>query len=140
MNADYRDIIERIQEAPGWFDENAVLRYDPFTPNLTADIYCDEVALAEVTCQGCGWLFRVAMSRGLHGSMRHAKPLHEEIRNRDLSYGDPPNIGCCAAGPTMNAEPRRILEYWRRNPSYEWTRDITLEGECVPDWVLEPVE
>lgn len=55
-----------------------------------------------------------------------------------LHYGDPPNIHCCAAGPTMNSIPIRVLEYWsRENPLLDWQRDPALEVEITPEWASE---
>lgn len=71
------------------------------------------------------------------------RSLAESIRDKNLHYGDPPNIGCCLAGATMNSEPRRVLEYWRRYDRngtdiiLEWHRDRSLEIALEPDWVTE---
>ena len=51
--------------------------------------------------------------------------LSERIRDMTIAYGDPPNIGCCPAGPTMNSVPRRVLEYWYGIPG-------ALQGLCDP--------
>jgi hypothetical protein len=43
----------------------------------------------------------------------------EAIRSRALHYGDPPRHDgdrqACAAGASMNSEPRRVIEYWHRH-------------------------
>ena len=55
-----------------------------------------------------------------------------------LHYGDPPNVGCCAAGPTENSVPREILEFWQRNrdpatvAAQAWVRRHDLEGPVPP--------
>src|SRR5262249_25591661 len=109
------------------------------------DIYASEVALAEITCQGCGRGFRVAFSQANSPSTTVA----EAIKTKTLHYGDPPNVGCCGAGPTMNSEPRRVIEYWHRHRQeyvqgnrivdssayMKWTRDHSLEVDIEPDWV-----
>lgn len=149
MNHHYDDIREKIPEPPQWWDENAVPRYCPFTPDAVADLYAHEVVLAEVTCQGCGHLFRVAFSLNSLTKIPVGHTLADAIRDKALHYGDPPNIGCCAAGPTMNSEPRRVVEYWHTHHKeyvkeggivadgryFDWVRDPMLEVEIVPDWV-----
>ena len=68
-----------------------------------------------------------------------------EIVACDLHYGDPPNSQCCAAGPTMNSEPHRVVEFWKRRSFNEtwkphellWERDHSLETDIRPDWVME---
>lgn len=137
-----------------WFDENAVPRYCDFDPRRSASIYVSEVALAEVRCQGCGTLFRVAFSAV---NVRE-KTVAENILDRTLHYGDPPNTRCCDAGPCMNSEPRRVLQYWSRahkeytrlmagsdlrkvtdsHRYHLWERNPALEIGIEPDWVAEP--
>jgi hypothetical protein len=150
MHEDYDDIRSKIAQAPQWFDEYAVPRYCTFEPKRCADIYCDEAVLAEITCQGCGAEFRVAFSQGSFDRFgRDGRRLADDIRARELHYGDPPNIRCCAAGPTMNSEPRRVLQYWHTHHKeyvgengivtdmayFDWRRDPTLEIEIEPEWV-----
>lgn len=155
MNHDYDDIISRIAEPPIWWDEHAVPRYAPFEPGLQADIYADEVVLIEVRCQSCGHVFHVCLSHSMLGESYG--PLAACIPDRAIHYGDPPNIGCCPSGPTMNSEPRRVIEYWSRHKRgteandslpglrvvkdvrayMEWTRDPALEVDITPDWVEE---
>jgi hypothetical protein len=53
MHNYYKDIISKIPEEPQWFDEEAVPRYCPFTPDKLANIYADECALVLIQCQGC---------------------------------------------------------------------------------------
>lgn len=71
------------------------------------------------------------------------RTLADSIREKSLHYGDPPNVDCCGAGATMNSEPRRVLEYWRRYDRngtdiiLEWHRDRSLEIALEPDWVTE---
>lgn len=119
MNHDYRDIRNRIPEETRWWDEYAVPRYCEFSPDAVADIYADEAALVGIACQGCGCLFDVAFSKS---ALTDGGSLAEAINNHTIHYGDPPNIGCCGAGPTMNSEPLRVLEYWHRHHQ-EFTRE-----------------
>lgn len=151
MLNDYADIRDRIPEKPKWFDENGVPRYCDFAPDQCADIYADEAVLALITCQGCQEVFRVAFTISSHdkivagmrmgGKEEHfaeamKMTLAQKIRDKTLHYGDPPNTRCCAAGPTMNSEPRLVLEYWHRE-RLDWVRDSDLEGNIEPDWVTD---
>lgn len=125
MHHHYTDIRSRIPEEPKWFDENAVPRYSEFTPDETADIYCRQVALLEIACQSCGHRFLVAMSWNEY--RRHIS-LEDRIQDGSIHYGDPPNIECCPAGPTMNCIDVRVVEFWKKeHPQYEWVRDTSLE-------------
>jgi hypothetical protein len=145
MHATHDDIISRIGTPPVWFDEHAVPRYCAFTPHRSASIDIGEIALIKITCQGCGRVFHVALS----AVNAPSQSIAEAIRAKTLHYGDPPNIECCVAGPSMNSVPRRVLEYWHRhdpryvenrriiNPSayFDWVRDRSLEEiDIVPDW------
>ena len=146
MHHHYDDIISRIPEPPKWWDEYAVPRYITFGPDETADIYADQCALIEIECQGCGALFLVAWSqsritwgRNEDGTAwaRDAKPFDPQMYH----YGDPPNSGCCAAGPTMNSIPRRVMEFWKRHdPKYTGPKDghnVVLDMKYF-DWVRVP--
>lgn len=132
MNHHYNDIRSRIAEPPLWFDESAVPRYEPFTPRSLSNIYAHEAALVLIACQACATRFRVAFSRSsmddIQALIAERKPrtLADAIRDGSLHYGDPPNIECCAAGPTMNCDDLAVLEYWRK-PKWEWERDQLLE-------------
>jgi hypothetical protein len=110
MNHHYNDIRSRISTPPKWWDEYAVPRYCDFTPDEVADIYAKDVALVEIACQNCGERFMVAFS--WNDFTRREAMTPERIK--DLHYGDPPNAGCCGAGPTMNCEDLSVLEFWRK--------------------------
>jgi len=125
----YNDILSRIADQPIWFDEHAVPRYCDFAPRHLANIYAREAALVEVTCQVCKRLFRVAFSEA---NWRRGK-IADAIRSRTLHFGDPPNVDCCG-NASMNSEPRRVIEYWRRG-STTWDRDPSFEVDIRPDWV-----
>jgi hypothetical protein len=105
MNNQYEDIRCRIAEDPVWWDERAVPRYCKFSPNRLANIYARECCLLLVACQDCGHAFRVAMSWNTISSQPPALD--------SLDYGDPPNIDCCPAGPTMSTVTLSILEFWQ---------------------------
>lgn len=137
MHPNYDDIIGRIAEPPVWWQAGGVPRWDPFTPHRSPNIYANEAVLMEIACQSCAHVFHVVMT-----GKKESDALSERIMDGSLHYGDPPNIDCCPGGPSMNSEPRRILEYWSRgNPRYrdgsritdaryfDWERNPLLEGE-----------
>src|SRR6266853_4787652 len=112
MHQHYEDILQRIDASPVWFDEFGVPRYEEFSPKHLGNIYAAEAALAELSCQQCGRLFRVALTNVF---ARKGFALSDEIRLRRVHYGDPPNVRCCEAGPSMNSVMREVLEYWSRD-------------------------
>lgn len=139
MNPSYEDITSRINEAPAWWQQGGVPRWGQFGPQQAASIYAREVVLMEIACQSCQTLFKVALCDRL---LSDEPPLAQQITAGTLHYGDPPNTGCCAAGASMNSEPRAILEYWSTHDQryvkdgrvtdiekyFEWTRNPLLEG------------
>ena len=135
MNHYYEDILSRITDPPKWWDEKAAPRYCDFNPFEVSNIYADEVCLLEIRCQQCRRTFQVAMSqdplsRSRVRAKRGAKfSLATTITKKAIHYGDPPNIRCCPAGPTMNSAPIRVLEYWARDEQNinQWDRDAKLE-------------
>ena len=130
MNTDYFDIRSRIPEPPKWYDEHAVPRYCECAPNKVANIYVDEAALVLIKCQACSTPFEVVFSRGREGGWNVTSMLYEQIEKKGLEYLDPPNIGCCASGPTMTSDSVRVLQYWSRlNGALEWKRDPRFEIE-----------
>lgn len=153
MNHHYNDIRSRIAEPPSWFDENAVPRYCPFSPDETANIYAKEVVLLRVACQNCERDFDVCMSWSDMDHVRGVERLSRDIKERKIRYGDPPNVECCASGPTMNSVPIRVLEFWRHpdlprqsNPNTpyrmpadapRWERVPALEIEVTPGWAAD---
>lgn len=154
MHHHYRDILSRIAEPPRWFDENGVPRFDDFDPDTMANIYAQECVLMVIRCQACGVAFEVALDARtarqnlLSPETSGFRALAEIIRSGEVHYGDPPNTGCCAAGPTMNSVPVRVVQYWRRvrlkrlHPKTgksvtgvpQWERDPGLELDIAPPW------
>ncbi|MGO4125845.1 hypothetical protein AB4Z01_15695 [Inquilinus sp. YAF38] len=137
MYRNYRDITSLIPQSPTWFDEKRVPRYCDFHPDQAANIYAKRAALLLITCQSCGHPFKVCVTAATNQeTVRLGKSLADELQDGTLDYGDPPNIGCCSPGPSMNSIPRRVLEYWVRTPKMpvegEWYRDETIEGTYVP--------
>lgn len=127
MHRNYRDIISRIATPPLWFDEYAVPRYDKFTPRLCADIYAEEVGLLQIACQNCHTLFEVCMSSSAYDRItRKGATLAGAIGVGTVAYGDPPNVDCCPAGPTMSSDAVRVIEYWKRE-DFEWVREHGME-------------
>lgn len=130
MHTDYKDIRERIDEEPKWYDEHAVPRYCEFHPQEISNIYADKCCLFLIQCQACSQLFAVCLSQGHYdrGDMAEA------IAGRELHFGDPPNIGCCNTGDCMNSVPLRTLEFWERQNG-DWARVWEMEGRILlPDW------
>lgn len=139
MHNDYTDITSRIPEPPRWYDEDAVPRYCDPSPDTVSNIYAREVAFVEIACQNCGAEFLVAFSQAHNFHYGTGKPipwLSERVRDGTLHYGDPPNAGCCASGPTMNSEPRRVVSFWRKDyqQSWDWERVPELEIPIQADW------
>ncbi|MFI5296908.1 MAG: hypothetical protein ACHREM_02325 [Polyangiales bacterium] len=130
MHHHYEDIISRIAERPTWHDEHGVPRWGTFAPNASANIYADEACLLEIACQSCRTKFRVCMSWSDAERLLHKIPsLSDRVRDGSIHYGDPPNMECCPAGPTMNSVRVRVIEFWTRTLKVgpEWTRKPKLE-------------
>ena len=142
----YDDILSRIAEEPVWFDEHGVPRYCEFAPSKVANPYAEEAALVEVTCQSCSRPFRVAFSARASAAVSQedwpAGPIGKAIREKTLDYGDPPNVWCCHAGPSMTSVPRRVLEYWRQgNPGLvrmEGHRRVITNPKAYFTWTRYP--
>lgn len=150
MHHHYKDILDRADGAPLWWDEHAVPRFCEFGPDEVANIYADEVVLLRIHCQACGYAFRVAMSaewsrRWLWARERLDHPdtdaqarltqessLGSLIVSGRIHYGDPPNY-CCHAGATMNSVPILAAEVWTRR-SMDWVRIRELEREIDCEW------
>jgi len=109
MKQHYADIIDKLGP-PLWWDDNGTPRYKEFHPNLIPNIYAREVVYFEIQCQACRACFKVTEC----GSVLSDKQLLEAVKDHRIHYGDPPNTGCCVAGPTMNSEPLRVLQFWQR--------------------------
>jgi len=126
MKPKYKDIIEKAGD-PLWFDEKGVPRYVEFHPTHCVMTSAREAVLAEITCQGCGSLFLVAITR-----KNDPDGCLTGTGSNILSYGDPPNIGCCASGPTMTGDLCRIVEVWIRpeGPGYPWVKGVANQYRC----------
>lgn len=144
MHQHYKDILDRIDGPPAWFDDFGVPRFEDFSPRRLSNIYAKEAALAQVSCQCCRRVFKVALTDAFAS---RPLALSDEIRLGRVHYGDPPNVDCCPAGPSSNSVMHRILEYWLRDRevNWDWQRDPTFEGpvgESVdpPDTVAEVLD
>lgn len=128
MHNSYKDITEKIAEPPKWYDEHGVPRYCEFHPEHCANIYANESVLLDISCQGCGEHFSVAMSWSNH--MKRQSPSYYLKAGNGLHWGDPPNNGCCGAGATMNCNDHRVLHFWERSlkgREWDWKRNPDLE-------------
>jgi hypothetical protein len=114
MHCSFRDITERIQEPPLWWDEHGIPRWCKFHPGEVSNIYARTIAFFEIACQYCGQRFDV---------VRTGDSLHPMSIDLDLHYGDPPRHNCTGAGDTMNCLDLRVIEAW------EW---------CLFDWIRRP--
>lgn len=128
MKACYSDLLALSSDYPSWFDEFAVPRFCPFEPDMIANIYAKECCLYLIECQACKHEFKVAASWHVLDGF---PLLSEQINTNNLHFGDPPNIGCCDAGPSMTSVTVRILEFWVKNQDteYKWVRNAKLEKE-----------
>ncbi len=130
MRHEYDDIRSRIGEPPRWFDEHGTPRYSVFKPTDVPDIYANEAVLFEIACQACAQRFLVALSLSRYRLLERpaVRTIAETIRAGALEYLDPPNVGCCPAGPTMTSDTIRVVEYWHKPaPGRDWARDPALE-------------
>lgn len=155
MHAGYEDILEAAGKDPLWWDENGVPRFRPHHPDLSADIYANEVVLLRIACQFClheqlvqmTWSsmqavrFRIhvewaALSKGdTVDKDTPIRTLADSVRDGSIHYGDPPHHDddrgeFCHAGCTMNVYDLAIEEFWVRKDS--WERVPELEG-LLPD-------
>lgn len=143
MHTYYEDILSRITEPPKWFDEHAVPRFCPFTPEEVANIYAEQVCLLLIECQSCTQPFEVALSWSNHPVEPTREidgvTLDRLIETHQIHYGDPPNVECCLSGPSMNSVPKRVLQFCQKNrsadTSYRWDRVPALEIEIKPAWM-----
>ena len=99
MHTYYRDILSRIQEEPTWWDSNGCPRYGEFNPELSLDIYADEVILLLISCQSCRKEFKVEMHFSIFDRYDISKMPPEKLANFKetlesgdclIHYGDPP--------------------------------------------------
>jgi len=138
MHCDYADIRDKLGE-PVWWDECGVPRYCEFAPDKAANIYWRECALLAIACQNCGQEFAVCMTWASLDMAKGTPSLGERLKSGELDYGDPPNVRCCPAGPTMMSETLGVVEFWQQGDG-EPERVGELEGKAEglaagPVWV-----
>lgn len=120
MKQNYDDIRSKIAEPPRWYDEVGCPRYCDFSPKRVNNIYAEKAALLEIACQNCDQRFIVAVSQDSYSLIMRPQMLSQ---GEEITYGDPPNIGCCPAGPTMSSDIIRVIELWGRlNKTLDWER------------------
>ncbi len=126
MKQSYDDLLELGGTTkPTWWDEAGVPRFCPPHPTRVNSIYAQEVVFYHVKCQACGERFLVATVRAYFTGS-----LAEHILDHSIHYGDPPNIGCCAAGPTMNSEPLEVVSFWVRDKKgMDWIEAVEMKGK-----------
>ena len=122
MHHHYDDIRDLTEKEPLWWDECAVPRYCEFEPDAASNIYANNVVLFTIACQSCGRRFNVCLSE----SVIDTPSLQDAAREGWLGYGDPPNIRCCPAGPTMSSFSLYVSQFWTRKLS-NWRRVPELE-------------
>lgn len=110
MYQPYLDLREAMKEKgePLWHDEAGVPRWIEWHPSHLHNIYADEAALLEVTCQSCGEKFRCADSKSFQYILRSGPEPWVP------SWGDAPWHGeqqC--AGTTMTTD-WEVVERWKR--------------------------
>ena len=131
MKASYDDIRALTPFEPQWYDANGTPRYCEFRPFESPNVYAREIALLEIACQHCGEIFLVEQHRDeLQEAYRKAcgaqdAGLAEAVRQRTITYRDPPLHHC--DGDTMLSATLRVVEFWRREPQFQWARVPELE-------------
>lgn len=138
MKASYLDIKNKINAEPIWYDENGVPRYDKFSPELSPNIYADEIILLEIACQDCKQRFLVEMNwdkmrkifdRHLESFstrvQQHLKN-NKEFNHSLIHYGDPPIHFC--VGDTENCYDLHIVEFHKK---------IAFEFKRISEYEIE---
>jgi len=130
MNSSYKDILDladKTGDKPKWFDTNGVPRFCDFHPKYSPNIYAEEVVLLKIACQGCSHQFDVELNVDLFEHVQNKNFEKFSLRPKDIYYGDPPNIGCCPAGPTMSSISLYVVEFWI-NENFTWVRHSEFEN------------
>jgi len=129
MNNYFQDIVEKLGK-PKWFDDLGYPRYCDFSPDEVSNIYSTEVILLLIACQNCGTLFKVALNTsGYNLRTGQFHSFKEWILDKSVYYGDPPNMQCCGAGPSMSSDSIKVLEFWEKSNDrpWDWTRNSKYE-------------
>lgn len=123
MKRAYDDLLSLTGRKPSFFQAEGVPRWADFQPGDSTSPYAVDCAIVEIACQLCDMRFHVLME----STSRDRTTVEEQIRTSTLAYRDPPNVGCCPGGPSTTSETVRVIEYWRRQRTFTWERDGTLE-------------
>lgn len=137
VKADYADVMDLTERKPSWWDEHGVPRYCDFHPDRVANIYASEVCLLRIECQNCRRTFDVALSWShLDEAVHKVHSLRRRVLEDRIEYGDPPNMRCCSAGPTMTSVPKQVLQFWEEPEGLActWRRALDLERTIVCEW------
>jgi hypothetical protein len=130
MTQSYADLLAIAGREPLWWDEVGVPRFVPFEPSLCNNIYAEEAALLLIECAACHRRLKVAVTWDhIHKSFRGLTSLSDQIERGTIHYGDAPcwRLGeSQCAGTTMNSNPLRVVEYWKRCFG-TWMRNSALE-------------
>jgi hypothetical protein len=133
----YADILSKLGK-PLWWDDNAVPRYCPFSPERVG-VYNDIIVLFTIECQECAKRMKVVRSFECHSEEEKAKAL-ESLKH--IHFGDPPFHYCSGSGESMGSCSVRINEVWikkffdERSEDFTpelWRRHPELEGELEED-------
>lgn len=130
MKNSYQDILDlgnKTQSQPKWWDSNGVPRFCDFHPKNSPNIYADEVVLLKIACQSCAHQFDVELNTSLYENLTITNFKKFIDRPQDIYYGDPPNIRCCLAGPTMSSISLYVIEFWTQE-NFKWVRHQELEN------------
>lgn len=68
----------------------------------------------------------------------HKFTIAGRINSRNLTYGDPPNTGCCDIGPTMTSLSLRVIEYWTRYNQAYVNNGVITDYEAYRKWERDP--
>ena len=119
MYRHYGDILALTDRKPLWWDEHGVPRFQEFDPEKHTDVYASEAALVLVECQSCGEQFKMLFS-----DEESPKGIRDRIKeDKELRASDPPNSGCCEAGPSMTCWQIRVLQFWAfKEQGFGWKR------------------
>lgn len=118
----YQDILDLASYPPTWYDQNGTPRYCEFHPDSASNIYALEVVLLKIQCQSCRQFFLVEMHSDSQSRIKLSGAFDDNCP-AVIHYGDPPrHENCLGAGETMNSDPFRIMEFWRKNAKWEWER------------------
>jgi hypothetical protein len=142
MLAKFEDILSRVKEKPSWYDCNGTPRFGKFNPELSPNIYADEVLLVRIRCQNCHEEFLVEFNFDTSKKIWNPdrKSFEEYIKNGELEaihYGDPPRHSCYdddrgCVGDTMNCDDIEIVEFWKKKGKWpEWKRMKKMEIRLI---------